>query len=246
MPSAAVVRRLKERNFALASQAPDGNVSNSLRVQRVQINLRDQVLEVLRNAILDLRFGPGDRLVERELCELVGVSRTSIREALRHLESEGLVINIPNVGPSVAVVDVTEATYIYELRELLEGKAGRLFTERASDDQIEELKNSMKHLSVALTEPDLPNKIRETIHFYELLLAGCGNPLLSDAVTRLHAKIVLLRASSISNPDRGLESLEEMEAIVRAIAQRNPDAAEEACVAHARAARDAALARLGD
>lgn len=225
---------------------PASGPSSSLRVQRVHINLRDQVLEVLRNAILDLRFRPGDRLVERELCELVGVSRTSIREALRHLESEGLVSNVPNVGPSVAVVDIAEATYIYELRELLEGKAGRLFAERASDGQIKDLQESMKQLSVVLPAPDVPEKIRETIHFYEVLLAGCGNPLLSDAISRLHAKIVLLRASSISDPSRVLESLDEMEAIVSAVFMRDKDAAETACTMHVRAARDAVLTRLGE
>lgn len=221
-------------------------VSNSLRVERVHINLRDQVLDVLRNAILDLRFKPGDRLVERELCELVGVSRTSIREALRHLESEGLVTNVPNVGPSVAIVDVSEAVHIYELRETLEGLAGRLFAERATDAQISELQAAMKQLSAALTTPGVPDKIRETNHFYEVLRSGCGNPLLSETISRLHGKIILLRASSISHPERGLQSLDEMEAIVAAVSERNLDAAETACAAHVRAARGAALSAFGD
>jgi len=230
----------------LAGSMKSNDLSDTLRVERVRTTLRDQVLHVLRDAILDLRFKPGDRLVERELCELVGVSRTSIREALRHLESEGLVSNVPNVGPSVAVVDVVDANHIYELRETLEGMAGRLFATRASDAQITELQAAMKQLSAALTDQGVHSKIRETEHFYEVLRTGCGNPLLSEAISRLHGKIILLRASSISNPDRGLQSLDEMQAIVTAVKARDPDAAEAACIAHVHAARDAALSTFTD
>lgn len=218
--------------------------ADSLRVKRVQTNLRDQVLEVLRNAILEMRFKPGDRLIERELCELVGVSRTSIREALRHLESEGLVSNIPNVGPSVTVVDITQAKYIYEFREALEGLAGRLFVERATAKQLNDLRGALAQLEIALKGTDLKDIIRETIHFYKVFLAGCGNPLISDAIHSLHARMVLLRASSMSHPGRAPISLREMEDIVEALARRDADAAEKACVKHVQAARDAALPML--
>ena len=96
--TAGIFRPLSSKGV-FESQMKNEDLPNPLFVECVRINLRDQVLEVLRKAILDLRFKPGDRLIERELCEMVGVSRTSIREALRHLESEGLVTNKPNVGP---------------------------------------------------------------------------------------------------------------------------------------------------
>ena len=146
----------------------------------------------------------------------------------------------------VAVVDVVEAGHIYELRETLEGLAGRLFASRASDAQIAELQGAMKQLSTALTTQGVPKKIRETEHFYEVLREGCGNPSLSDAILRLHGQIILLRASSISSPSRGLQSLDEMEAIVAAVRSRDPDAAETACITHVHAARDAALSTFVD
>jgi DNA-binding GntR family transcriptional regulator len=102
-----------------------------MRVVRNTVTLRQQVLEVLRSAILNFQFKPGDRLIERELCEMTGVSRTSVREALRHLESEGLVQNLPNKGPMVATVTADEAREIFEVRRVLEGLAARLFAERA-------------------------------------------------------------------------------------------------------------------
>ena len=88
-------------------------IHSSLRIKRQTTTLRQQVLEALRNAILDFQFKPGDRLVERELCAMTGVSRTSVREALRHLESEGLVENVANRGPTVATLTVEDARQIY-------------------------------------------------------------------------------------------------------------------------------------
>src|SRR5438552_16463065 len=99
----------------------DAPGATDMRVVRNTVTLRQQVLEVLRGAILNFQFKPGDRLIERELCEMTGVSRTSVREALRHLESEGLVQNLPNKGPMVATVTADEAREIFEVRRVLEG-----------------------------------------------------------------------------------------------------------------------------
>src|SRR5215469_10859654 len=95
----------------------------SLKVERPTITLRELALQKMRTAILDARFLPGDRLVERALCEELGVSRTVVREVLRHLETEGLVESLPNQGPIVAILDIDTAAEIYEIRALLEGDA---------------------------------------------------------------------------------------------------------------------------
>lgn len=94
----------------------------SLKVERRTTTLRELVLEKMRTAILDARFLPGDRLVERTLCEELGVSRTVVREVLRHLEAEGLVDTVPNQGPIVAVLDLDRAAEIYEIRSLLRAR----------------------------------------------------------------------------------------------------------------------------
>ncbi|WP_373506250.1 GntR family transcriptional regulator [Aestuariivirga sp.] len=227
-----------------ATSAAFEDDGGSLRIERVRPTLRDQVLEVIRKAILDLRFRPGDRLIERELCELTGVSRTSVREALRHLESEGLVRNLPNQGPIVAIVDTKEAREIYELREALEGLAGRLFAERASEAQMLALKGELDSLAQAFASGDVRSIIRQTMRFYDVFLEGCGNSLIASTIRSLQARMVLLRASSMSQPGRAPKSLREMQEIVAALAGRNPDAAAEACMNHVRCARDAAMAML--
>jgi DNA-binding GntR family transcriptional regulator len=216
----------------------------SLRVPRSKTTLRQQVLEVLRRAILEFHFKPGDRLIERELCDLVGVSRTSVREALRHLESEGLVQNLPNKGPVVAKVTREDAQALYEVREALEGLAARLFTERATAKQVADLQAALARLTAAFGEGDIRSIVGEATGFYDVLLEGCGNATIRDLIRSLQARVVFLRGTSMSRPGRAPGSLQEMRAIVEAIARRDADAAEAASKAHVRAARDSAMAVL--
>src|SRR5580700_12350536 len=108
-------------------------------VPRSAAPLRRQVLDELRQSIIAGRLRPGARLVERELIAMMGVSRTVIREALRQLESEGLVAIVPNKGPIVRTLTVEEARDIYAIRAVLEGLAARLFTEQADQTQISRL-----------------------------------------------------------------------------------------------------------
>src|SRR6188768_4396301 len=89
-------------------------------VDRVAAPLREQVIGALRAAILDFRLAPGQRLVERELIEQLGVSRTTVREALRELTSEGLVTVVPQKGAVVATPTLEDAIDLYDVRAALE------------------------------------------------------------------------------------------------------------------------------
>src|SRR5690606_30904625 len=139
-----------------------------LKVTRNTQNLRQQVVELLRGAILEYRFKPGERLIERELCELTGVSRTSVREALRHLESEGLVVNLPHKGPTVAVVTAQDALELYQVRGALEGLAGRLFATRGGREQVVRLEGALAGLEAAFAERDRRGIEQATAAFYEV------------------------------------------------------------------------------
>ena len=97
-----------------------------------------QTTSKLREAIVRGQFPPGERLVETTLAEMMGVSRTTLREALRRLETERLVHNAPNRGPSVATISAQDAAEIYHVRKLLEGEAAALFAAVATDEQIKE------------------------------------------------------------------------------------------------------------
>src|ERR1700754_1197613 len=106
-----------------ADAAPEGD----FKVPRAASVLRHSVTESIRNAILLGRFKGGERLPERALCEMTGVSRTLVREALRQLESEGLITVLPHRGPVVASLSVKQAEGIYQVRIELEGLACQLF-----------------------------------------------------------------------------------------------------------------------
>ena len=103
------------------------------QVERVAAPVREQVADLLRREIVELRLRPGQRLVERELIERIGVSRTTIREALRQLSAEGLVTTIPQKGAIVAIPSPKEAAEVYEVRALLEGAAAKECAENATD-----------------------------------------------------------------------------------------------------------------
>src|SRR3954451_11087538 len=114
-----------------------------MRGRRVAAPLREQVLDVLRQAMLDFRLRPGQRLIEHELIEQIGVSRTTIREVLRELEAEGLVTTIPQKGAIVVVPSPEEAAELYEVRSALEQLVVKNFVERATDEQIAELRQGL-------------------------------------------------------------------------------------------------------
>jgi len=229
-------------NLTTTQDAP--TAASGMRVVRNTITLRQQVLEVLRGAILNFQFKPGDRLIERELCEMTGVSRTSVREALRHLESEGLVQNLPNKGPMVATVTAAEAREIFEVRRVLEGLAARLFAERAGAPEHAALDAAMAALEQAFATADVHEILKATTAYYDVLLGGCGNEVIRRMIALLQARVTFLRATSISQPGRAPASLAEMKRLTAALKSGQPDEAEAASTAHVERASVAVLAAL--
>jgi DNA-binding GntR family transcriptional regulator len=223
-------------------------VAPSFEVVREVAPVRQQVLQNLRRAIFEGRFRAGDRLVERELCDLTGVSRTSVREALRQLESEGLVVNLPNRGPVVRTITAAEAQDLYQVRALLEGLAGRLFAERASTDQIDQLRQALEDFEAAvLGAGDTGIVVRGADRpFYEVMLRGCGNQTAHSVLRSLHDRILLLRATTLSQPGRAADTVAELRRILDAIERRDPQAAWQACVDHVQRAADVAVRALGN
>src|SRR5206468_973050 len=184
----------------------------------------------------NFHYKPGDRLIERELCERTGVSRTSIREALRHLEAEGLITTLPNRGPVVSRVTVQEAREIYEVRMSLEALAGQLFTQNASDSDLQKLRSTRRKLEAAFATGNKRKILAEATRFYDVLLDGCGNKVVRDIIRALHARITYLRATSMSRAGRAPASLAEMKRIAAALLARDPDGAYDACYEHVRMA----------
>jgi len=216
-------------------------VGHSLLITRKPVPLRNEVIERLRSAICKQLLPQGSRLIERQLCEMLGVSRTLVREALRQLEAEGLVTIMPNRGPSVAVLDRETAKGIYEVRAVLEALAAELFVERATEEDRQRLQVAFAAGKRAFERGDIAGSLDEWVRFYDALFAGARNESIAVTLWPLMGRIYMLRARSLSMPDRRAASMKEMEAIMEAILCRDPARAWETSRRHVRNAAVYAL-----
>lgn len=214
------------------------------RVDKVAAPLRHSVTESIRNAIAIGRFKAGERLPERELCDLTGVSRTLVREALRQLESEGLIQVQPHRGPIVARLTRKQAEGIYQVRVELEGLACRLFAENATDRQRGDLKVAFATLQNALEYGDPMERLKAKNAFYDRLIDGASNEALGLSLRMLNSRVMLLRATSLQAPGRSKDSIRELSGLLDALMERDADKAKQLGQAHVRNAAAAALAYL--
>ena len=192
--------------------------------------LRRDVVDALRKAIVDGRLAPGSRLIERELIDMTGVSRTVIREALRELESKSIVETIPNKGPIVRRLTRTEAVDLYAIRAVLEGLAARMFVANASDDDIVALKDALDRTVTAYKANDPDDILSVKNEFYGILFAGAGSEILSSMIGSLHARIWRWRALGLGHPKRSQSRSKQSIAAIRdlygALKDRDADRAE--------------------
>ena len=207
-------------------------------VERPAATLRHSVTESIRQAIALGHFRPGDRMPERELCEMTGVSRTLVREALRQLESEGLIEVIAHKGPVVAQMTAAQAIGVYQVREVLEGLAARLFAEYASDTDRHQLREVFDRFASATTAVQ---RVMMKDAFYKLLVSGSGNEALGNALYMLNTRSMLLRSRSLRTPGRWDQSMRELEALVEALEARDAEKAQRIAIDHVRRAALAAM-----
>jgi DNA-binding GntR family transcriptional regulator len=218
--------------------------SEMRRIATVAAPVRSQVVEMLRAAITGGQFAPGQRLIEKDLCDLMGVSRPSVREALRQVESEGLIVTIANRGPTVSQLSERDIASIYEVRGALEALAAQLFATTANDEQVKELDGAVNQLEAAYKTEDVERIVIAKRVFYDVLLEGSGNSILPTLLRTMNARITQLRRVSLSSPKRATGSLREIRAVLRAIKQRDPDTAFKASLHHVQQASKTALASL--
>jgi len=199
--------------------------------------LRQEVVRLLRQEILDQLVAPGQRLTEAFLCDRFGVSRTVIREALRQLESESLITLLPNRGPIVSVLSQRDIESLYEVRGGLEGLAGELFAQRASDEVARAMCEHLTLMQDQMLPSDLARRGELKDEFYRLLLLGAGNPVLETTLQGIHARIGVFRHYAFQDDRRVAHAVDELAVIVDAAARRrDPAAARQACEDHIRRA----------
>lgn len=213
----------------------------SIEDVRSDTTLRAQVQNRLRIAILDGQFKAGQKLVERELCELTGASRSILREALVNLEANGLIERQSYRGFSVTRISPRKVKEIFELRATLETMAAELFTDRASDQETSKLSTVLKELEKGMHESDLAQVRAAKMRFYDVLFTGCRNVEIRRALENVIDRIYYLRSRSMMDPERRKASLNEMQRLTHALIERDQLEARAATIAHLAAARDMAL-----
>jgi DNA-binding GntR family transcriptional regulator len=189
----------------------------SIKVDRSSKTLRELTLDKVRLAILSQYFKPGQRLIERSLCEELGVSRTVVREVLRHLETEGLVQSVPQQGPIVAVIDADTTRQIYEVRSLLEGHAAAGCASKATPLDIATMRQALASIDAAFARKDYQGVMEATTGFYRTMFLAAGDTMAWEIVSLLNARINRLRLITISSSGRGSAAPSEMLVLLNAI-----------------------------
>ncbi|WP_103347436.1 GntR family transcriptional regulator [Amycolatopsis sp. CA-128772] len=201
---------------------------------------RQRVREELRERILTGRLRPGDRLVERELAEDLGVSRVPVREAIRSLEAEGfLVVQSPRrvVVRQLARVDVEE---LFDVREALEGLAAGLAAARAGAAELKRLDRVLADAARATARGDAARITVLNSRFHDEIVAIAGNALLSTMLQPLEGRLRWLTSQN----EHWAELLDEHRRLFEAIASGDPDRAKASAVEHVRVNRDVTLRSL--
>lgn len=224
----------------------NGTLSAALGVLDAPKLVREQAFESLKKAIIAGQLPPGRRLVERELCEALGVSRTSIRETLRRLEAERLIKVEPRKGPTVARITRREAEQIYDIRAYLEGLMIVRFVEAATEDDLRSLRAILGAFEGFAAAAELEKCVEVMVEFYDHIKQVAGLEVVNDIHSQLTARVSYLRATSMRRPDRIRYSLQELDRLVTAIEARDAAAAKRAAVTHVKMASQAALSALED
>lgn len=179
--------------------------------------LRDVVFENLRTAILEGNLKAGQRLMEVQLAEQLGVSRTPIREAIRKLELEGLVVMLPRKGAYVANMSFKDLIDVLEIRASLEGLAASLATERRREEDIVELERVAKEFEASVREADIDKVLKKDVEFHEKIFSMANNKKLYQLITSLWEQVHRFRVTYVSNYNASLSLVEEHNRILGAI-----------------------------
>ena len=202
----------------------------------------EHVYRRLRDAIRQGEFKSGHRVMEIEVAQWLNVSRTPVRDAIRRLESEGMLEHAPRNGLVVATLDRQAVMELYVMRETLEGTAARLCARHASDMEILDLLELVER--ERQLEGDFEGLARHNRRFHEAIHRGAHNRYLEKSLAAVNDSMGLLGTPLMLLPHRAQTAAAEHAQIVETIQRRDPDAAEEAARKHVRAAQRERLKRL--
>lgn len=191
--------------------------------------LSSQIYRVLKDMIANYRFSPGSRLNVEELAKEFGVSRTPIWEAVRRLEQEGLLENIPNRGVFMVEMTLPMALQLYQVREVLEGLAGKLTANSIDDKMLKKMEKCLENLRKVVEEEDPIGYSKLDFDFHALIYEASGNPFLQEILESIKNKMRPLVPLAKPLLARGYE---EHKKVLEALRSKDPERAEKALQQH--------------
>jgi len=207
--------------------------------------LREVVFNSIRGAIISGVLKPGERLMEVQLAEKMGVSRTPIREAIRKLELEGLVVMIARKGAYVADLSIKNITDVLEVRAVLEGLASGLAALRMTEEEIKDLELTARHFEQAMNSNDVEGVIQTDIEFHEKIFKATRNEKLLQLTNSLMEQVQRFRVMYLNKAIKSTNLIKEHYKIVEAISRRNREMAENISKIHIQNAEKDMMRLLG-
>jgi DNA-binding GntR family transcriptional regulator len=206
--------------------------------------LHEQVTQRLREMLVESRIPPGAKLNERELSEVLKVSRTPLREAIKRLAAEGLVELLPNRGAIALELSEADVRHTFEVMAGLEAQSGELAAERITDAELAEIKALHYEMLAAFTRRDLPAYYRLNSAIHAAINTAARNPVLSATYRQVNARLLALRFKSNQDEIKWRAAVQEHEDMITALSQRDPVALRALLLRHLFNKRDVVMAQL--
>jgi DNA-binding GntR family transcriptional regulator len=206
--------------------------------------LHEQVAQRLRQMLVENRISPGAKLNERELAEVLQVSRTPLREAIKMLAAEGLVELLPNRGAIAVSLSEADVLNTFEVMAGLESLSGELAAQRITDEELAEIKAMQFEMMAAYTRRDLSNYYRINAQIHSAINAAAKNPVLTATYNQVNARLQALRFRSNQDGEKWKRAMKEHEKMIDALQARDAAGMRELLVAHLRNKCDTVIAQL--
>jgi DNA-binding GntR family transcriptional regulator len=206
--------------------------------------LHEQAATRLRQMLVENHIPPGAKLNERELAEVLQVSRTPLREAIKMLAAEGLVELLPNRGAIALALTESDVRNTFEVMAGLEALSGELAARRITDAELAEVKAMQFEMMAAYTRRDLSGYYRLNARIHNAINAAAKNPVLTMTYNQVNARLQALRFRSNQDGEKWKRAVDEHERMIAALGARDPDAMREVLLAHLNNKRDVVLEQL--
>ncbi|TFZ06355.1 GntR family transcriptional regulator [Ramlibacter henchirensis] len=206
--------------------------------------LHEQVAQRLRQMLVENRIRPGAKLNERELSEVLNVSRTPLREAIKMLAAEGLVELVPNRGAIALALTEADVVNTFEVMAGLEALSGELAAQRVTDEELAEIRALHFEMMAAYTRHDLSGYYTLNARIHRAINAAAKNPVLTTTYNQVNARLQALRFRTNQDGAKWKRAVGEHDKMVEALCARDPAAMRDVLLTHLNNKRDTVLEQL--